>query len=242
MCFIVEQIITICYIKRYLLIEVIIFFSGPNHPLCFLRVYHILINMRLDHQIIASWIEPKSSVLELCCGEGDLLYYLKHNKQATVEGVEPLKSRVECCYEKGLSVLQGGINTDECNYPDDCYDYIILSQSLQQIQDSLNLIEALLCIGRKVIIRFPNCGHWSIRLKLFNTDHIPRRMDLSVCDIRALTINNFTKFIGELGADIIRTAAIKAADNKRKSDQIVKILPNLFATYGIFMIGKKNAL
>ncbi len=100
--------------------------------------------MRFDLQIIASWIEPGSRVIDLGCGEGDLLKFLIHHKGATGTGIEHNESKVTQCIEKGLSVLQGDINEEVLDYPENTFDYVILSQTLQQVYepDALDSIHA----------------------------------------------------------------------------------------------------
>ena len=89
--------------------------------------------MRFDLHLIASWITPGSRVLDLGCGEGSLLEYLIQNKNVKGSGIEQNESRVAKCIEKGLSVLQGDINSELEDYPDNSFDYVILSQTLQQV-------------------------------------------------------------------------------------------------------------
>ncbi|MFW5902032.1 MAG: methionine biosynthesis protein MetW, partial [Thermodesulfobacteriota bacterium] len=108
--------------------------------------------MRYDLQIIAAWIQPGSKVIGLGCGEGDLLYYLKQQKQVRATGVEILESRVAACINKGLTVIQGDINEEVADYADDTFDYVVLSQTLQQVYDPLALIRSMLRIGKKVVV------------------------------------------------------------------------------------------
>ena len=96
--------------------------------------------LRYDLKIIASWIEPESKVLGLGCGEGDLLYWLKKEKNVQERGIEIEESKVVKCIEKGISVLQGDINEEMEDYPDNAFDYAICSQTLQQVYEPSNLI------------------------------------------------------------------------------------------------------
>ena len=124
---------------------------------------------RFDLQIIASWIKPGSRILDLGCGEGDLLLYLKQNKGVNGIGIESRESKVALCISKGLSVLQGDINEEVLDYREDTFDYVILSQTLQQVYYPEKLLKSLLAIGKKVIVSFPNFSHWSIRLQVLLT-------------------------------------------------------------------------
>lgn len=197
--------------------------------------------MRFDLQIIASWIEPGSKVLDLGCGEGDLLYFLRGNKEVDGTGVEQAEAKVVQCIEKGLSVLQGDMNEEVMDYPDNTFDYVILSQTLQQVYKPAELIQSLLRIGKKGIVSFPNFSHWRIRLQLLATGLAPITKQLpyewyNTPNIRVITIKDFRRFSKEVGFDILREVAINT-NNQDKRGDIIHLLPSFRATYGIFMIG-----
>jgi len=197
--------------------------------------------MRFDLQIIASWIEPGSKVLDLGCGEGELLYFLKKNKQVDGTGIERVESKVARCIEKGVPVLQGDINEEIQDYPDDTFDYVILSQTLQQVYEPAMLIQSQLRIGKKGIVSFPNFSCWNVRLQLLATGYAPITKQLpyewyDTPNIRVITLKDFRKFSKEVGFKIIKEVAINTQNHDR-SGGIIKFLPTLFATYGIFLIG-----
>ncbi len=198
--------------------------------------------MRFDLKIIASWIKPSSKVLGLGCGEGDLLYYLKTEKNVRETGIEIKEDRVAVCIEKGLSVLQGNINREVKDYSDKSFDYCILSQTLQQVYDPEGLIREMLRVGKKVIISFPNFGHIKIRFQLLSTGKAPVSRELpyqwyDTPNIRVLTLENFKIFSNKIGFDIYKEAAIRPGEESHRG-KIIKFMPNIFATYGIYMIGK----
>ncbi|MBU0730342.1 MAG: methionine biosynthesis protein MetW [Proteobacteria bacterium] len=198
--------------------------------------------MRFDLKLIASWIEPGAKVLDLGCGEGDLLLYLREQKKVCGTGIEQDEAEVAECIAKGLSVLQGDLNQEIHDYPKKAFDYVILSQTLQQVYEPDILISGLLRIGKKVIVSFPNFSHWSIRLQILLTGYAPKNQQLpydwyNTPNIRVITMKDFRKFTRKLGYKIIKETAINTHYQDRHGS-IIKFLPNLFATYGIFMIEK----
>jgi len=197
---------------------------------------------RFDLQVIASWIKPGSRVLDLGCGEGDLLHYLKLNKGVVGTGIENRESKVALCIAKGLSVLQGDINNEVLDYQDDTFDYVVLSQTLQQVYYPERLLKTLLVIGRKVIVSFPNFSHWSIRLQVLLTGMAPKNEQLpyewyNTPNIRVITLKDFRKFTRAQGCKVLKEVAINTHHHNTKG-HIVAFLQNWRATYGIFLIGK----
>jgi len=198
--------------------------------------------VRFDLQIIASWIEPGSKVLDLGCGEGDLLYFLRENKQVIGAGIECVEAKVVRCIAKGLSVLQGDMNEEVLDYDDDTFDYVILSQTLQQVYEPAKLIQSMLRIGKEGIVSFPNFSHWGIRLQLLVKGQaiITRQLPYEWYDtpnIRIITINDFRRFSRKVGFSILKEVAINT-DRHDRQGNIVGFLPNLRATYGIFLMSK----
>ncbi len=196
--------------------------------------------MRFDLRVIASWIEPGAKVICLGCGEGDLLYFLKKNKQIIGTGIDNNEDKVARCIERGLSVLQGDINEELSDYPDGAFDYVVLSQTLQQIYEPSTLLRAMLRIGKKGIVSFPNFSHWRIRLQLLFTGCAPVSHQLpfdwyDTPNIRVITIKDFRKYSKKVGFKILKEVAINS-NGRNKQENITKFLPNLLATYGIFMI------
>jgi len=201
-------------------------------------------SMRYDLQIIASWIEPGSKVIDLGCGEGDLLRHLIARKGVQGTGIEINEEKAARCIEKGLSVLQGDINAEVHDYPEGSFDYVILSQTLQQVYQPDALIHAMLRIGRKGIVSFPNFSHWQMRLQLLFRGHAPVSRQLpyqwfDTPNIRVITLKDFRKFVHDVGLRILKEAAIDTHSEDRYGS-IVEWFPNLRATYGIFMIGAKG--
>jgi methionine biosynthesis protein MetW len=199
--------------------------------------------IRYDLQIIASWIEPGSRVLDLGCGEGDLLQHLIAHKAVTGAGIEHNEEKVARCIEKGLSVLQGDISQEVLDYPDNAFDYVILSQTLQQVYEPAALIRSMLRIGHKGIVSFPNFSHWGIRVQVIFTGYAPVSRQLpyqwyDTPNIRVITLKDFRKFVHEVELRVLDEVAINTHSQDRYG-RIIAFLPNLRATYGIYLIGKK---
>lgn len=200
--------------------------------------------MRFDLEIIASWIDPGSRVLDLGCGEGDLLLYLKENKQVIGTGIELSEQKVVTCIDKGLSVLQGDINKEVEDYADNTFDFVVLSQTLQQVYEPDALINELLRIGKKVVVSFPNFSHWSCRLQLLFYGKAPKTKQLpygwyNTPNIRVMTLEDFKSFAKEKHFQILKKVAINT-HNQDEHGNIIHFLANLRATYGIMLIGNKN--
>lgn len=200
----------------------------------------LLKNTRFDLQIIASWIKPNSQVLDLGCGNGDLLDYLRNYKQVKGTGIEMSEQKVARCIERGLTVLQGDFMEEVNDYPDHRFDYVILSQTLQQVMEPQILIPELLRVGKRVIVSFPNFGHWMIRLQVLFAGHAPVTDQLpyewfNTPNIRVITISDFKRFLKKTGVKLVREVAINTHHHDRKG-HIVRYLDNIRATYGIMLL------
>jgi methionine biosynthesis protein MetW len=199
-------------------------------------------NIRFDLRIIASTIEPGSRVLDLGCGNGDLLAWLAANKKINGTGIEQDKTKAAACIARGLSVLQGDLNEEVDDYPDCSFDYVILSQTLQQVFEPARLLFSLARIGRKVIVSFPNFSHYSIRLQLLCKGIAPKNDQLPYSwydspNIRVITLKDFKKFARDVGYNILREIAI-SSDPASSEGRIIRNFINIRAAYGVYIIEK----
>ena len=202
-------------------------------------------HIRFDLQVIASLIEPGSRVLDLGCGSGELLAWLAAARDVRGAGIEQDKDKAARCIARGLSVLHGDLNTEVEDYPDASFDYVILSQTLQQVYEPARLLRSLARIGRGVIVSFPNFSHWTIRLQLLWRGMAPKNDQLPYSwydtpNIRVITLADFRCFARDVGYRIVREIAIDT-DTASRSGTIVEFLADWRATYGIFIIEQKNS-
>ncbi|MEJ2034447.1 MAG: methionine biosynthesis protein MetW [Deltaproteobacteria bacterium] len=196
--------------------------------------------MRFDLQVIASWIEPGARVVDLGCGEGELLSFLKEEKGVKAVGIEKDEHEVSACIAKGLSVLHGDFSQEVDDYPPNAFDYVVLSQTLQQVYEPVVLLQKLLAIGRRVIVSFPNFSHWRIRWQLLSSGHAPVSRELPFAwyetpNIRVITLKDFRKFARERGITIYGQAAVGRFRNGE--GRLLRFLPDWRASSGIFLIG-----
>ena len=198
--------------------------------------------IRVDLQLIADMVAPKSRVLDVGCGDGALLDYLGQFKQVDGRGVELSQAGVNACVAHGLSVVQGDADTDLAQYPEDAFDYVILSQTLQATRDPEKVVRNLVRIGRKAIVSFPNFGHWRIRWSLLWTGRMPETETIparwyNTPNIHFCTILDFVDLCAELDIDIERSLSINPQGhaNSLRSHH----LANYFGEQGMFLLRKR---
>jgi len=198
--------------------------------------------MRFDLQIIASFVEEKSRVLDLGCGKGNLLEFLKLNKQVEGYGIEIDEDKVIAGIERGLPILRGDIIEETQDYADDTFDYVFLSLTLQQVYNPENVMKEMLRIGKKGIVSFPCFNHVSIKLQLLFTSKAPVTKELpyewyDTPNIRVVTLKDFRIFCAKHKIKILKEYAI-SSHYKATTGKIVRFFPNWRARYGIFLLSR----
>src|SRR5579884_489529 len=193
---------------------------------------------RLDYAMIAEIVEPGSRVLDLGCGEGELLAWLRNHKHVDASGVEIDPNKVRHAIARGVSVYQSDIDKGLADYPDGTFDFVILSQTLQEMLYPLRVLREILRVGRHAIITFPNFGHWTTRLAHLLSGRSPRT-ELFPYDwyespnLHFLTIDDFIVLCREQNWIIERQIFVR---KNRK----VRWFPNLFAEVAVFSIRPSN--
>ena len=194
---------------------------------------------RVDYELIESLIEPESSVLDVGCGDGQLLANLALDKNVKGKGIELKQDLVLACINRGLSTIQYDVDRGLANYGDKSFDYVILSQTVQTLKDPEKAFKELLRVGRKVIVSFPNFAHWRCRWQLFFrgkapvTEHLPFGWHNSP-NIHFLSLKDFDRFCEDLG--VIVEKRIPLAKPRLWP---VKFSPNLFAEQVIYVTSKE---
>lgn len=163
--------------------------------------------LRPDLQIVADWIEPGSRVLDIGCGTGELMDYLGKHKQVDARGIEVRRAKVNSCVAAGLSVIRGNANTDLSLYPAGSFDYVVLTQTLQRVEQPREVLEELIRIGARAIVSIPNFGYWRNRLELLLCGRMPVTKHLdqpwyATKNTHLCTIRDFVDLTEELGLTV----------------------------------------
>lgn len=198
--------------------------------------------IRPDHRLVWTMIGGGTRVLDVGCGDGVLLDALARSKNVDARGIEISRAGVAACVAKGLAVIQGDADTDLADYPDDCFDFVVLSQTLQATHRPRQVLEQMLRIGRNAVVSFPNFGHWRMRTHLLIhgtmpvTEHLPDTW-YNTPNIHFCTIRDFVALADELKARIVRADALDAA-GRPVGVQMPWWFWNLMGEQGIFWLAR----
>ncbi len=198
--------------------------------------------MKNEFQVIAELIEKEKKVLDVGCGDGTLMEFLKNNKKTNIRGLEISKSKVQECIAKGLTVIEGNAEKDLEQFPDKSFDYVVLSQTLQAFLNPELVINDLLRVGKKAIVTIPNFGYWRIRLHLLLKGTMPITKTLpdewyNTPNIHMCSIKDFFQFVKSRNIKIFKSLAINNQNTSIINDKNLTI-KNFFADLGIFLIEK----
>ena len=198
--------------------------------------------MKQEFKIIADLIEKNTRVLDVGCGDGVLMEFLKNNKKINIRGIEISKKNVQKCVEKSLTVIEGDAEKDLIQFPDRSFDFVILSQTLQAFLNPEIVINELLRVGKKAIVTIPNFGFWKVRLHLLIKGTMPITKNLpdewhNTPNLHMCTIKDFFIFCKNREIKLDKALAFHNKKTSLIKDSNLNI-KNLSAELGIFLIEK----
>lgn len=201
-------------------------------------------DLRPDHQLIAEMVATGARVIDVGCGDGALLQALAAHKAVDARGIELAREKVNACVARGLSVIQGDADGDLADYPDDAFDYAILSLTIQATRYPKTVLENLLRIGRRAIVSFPNFGHWKIRGGLLLggrmpvTDNLPESW-YETPNAHLCTIYDFADLVKIVDAEVEDAFSFNARGRRLGIKQSIW-LQNLLGEKAVFLLKRKH--
>ena len=198
--------------------------------------------MKKEFKIIANLIDKETRVLDVGCGDGTLMEFLRINKQIDIRGIEISKINVQKCIGKGLTVIEGDAEKDLSQFPDGSFDFVILSQTLQAFLNPEKVISELLRVGKKAIVTIPNFGYWKVRLHLLIKGTMPITRSLpdewyNTPNLHMCTIKDFFIFCENRKINLYKSIALQNLKSSKITNANLA-LKNLTAVLGIFLIEK----
>ena len=199
--------------------------------------------MKKEFQIISELVKNNSRVLDVGCGDGILMKYLKENKNVDSRVLEISKEKVQMCIAEGLSVIEGNAEDDLKQFPDLSFEYAILGQTLQAFYKPEKVIDDLLRVSKKAIITIPNFGYWKIRIHLLLKGTMPVNKHLpnewyNTPNLHMCTIKDFVNFCDKKNINLFRSIALHEETVTEINNKNLNI-KNLFSELGIFLVEKK---
>ena len=188
---------------------------------------------RADFEAIAGWVRPGSSVLDLGCGDGLLLKYLKQSHKIRGYGIEIADDNIIACVKNGVNVIQSDLERGLAGFDADSFDFVVLSQTLQAMRHTEEIVTDMLRVGREAIVSFPNFGNWRARLQV-GLGRMPVSGELpyqwfDTPNVHLCTIDDFEDFCEQHGVDVLERIVLH--EGRR-----LAFLPNLFGSLAVFRI------
>ena len=198
--------------------------------------------MKKEFEIISELIENNTRVLDVGCGDGILMKYLKEEKNIDTRGLEISKKNVQNCTSKGLSVIEGNAEKDLYQFPNLSFDYVILSQTLQAFYNPEKVIDDLLKVANKAIVTIPNFGHWKVRIHLLLKGTMPVTKNLpnewyNTPNLHMCTIKYFFNFCSKKKIELYKSIALSGEKTSTINTGNINI-KNLSSELGVFLIKK----
>ena len=195
-------------------------------------------SLRADLQIIEKWIKPASQVLDLGCGNGELLHYLQNHKQVHGYGLEIDPNNINACIDKGVNVIEKNLDHSLDNFEDQSFDTVVMTQALQAVHYPDRILEDMLRIGRAAILTFPNFGHWRCRLYLGTKGRMPVSEFMpytwyNTPNIHFCTFKDFEQLCHERSVRILDRLVV---DQTHRSSVLSAMWPNLLGEVAIYRV------
>lgn len=196
--------------------------------------------MRADLRVVADLINPQARVLDLGCGEGDLLAHLQRDKQVNGYGLDVDADNIRICLSKGVNVIEQNLDEGLANFDDNSFDMVVMTETLQSVRRPDRLLKEMLRIGEECIVTFPNFGHWRCRAQLVLrgrmplATHLPHRW-FDTPNIHLCTFKDFEQLCADTGLNIIQRRVV---DPKHTEHRLASALPNLFGTIAFYRLGR----
>ena len=195
-------------------------------------------SLRADLEIIQQWIRPGSRVLDLGCGEGQLLRHLRDHKQVQGYGLEIDPDKISSCIRHGVNVMEQNLDESLDNFEDNSFDTVVMTQSLQAMHYPDRVLEDMLRIGHDCIVTFPNFAHWRLRLKIALWGTMPASRALpnrwyNTPNIHLCTVHDFEALCREKNADIVRRHFVNHA---HRAQAAMRLLPNVLGEIALYQL------
>lgn len=196
--------------------------------------------MRLDLRLAERWIQPQSRVLDLGCGDGELLAHLRDSFDVKGYGLEIDEEKINDCVGRGVNVIQQNLNKGLSNFGDNSFDSVIMTQALQAVEKPDQLLNDMLRVGKQAIITFPNFAHWKTRSYLFFKGQMPVSEALPYSwydtpNIHLCTFRDFEALCQKLDIKILNRLAV---DDDQQGSFLMKYLPNLMGEVAIYRVSR----
>jgi len=199
---------------------------------------HVSLAGRPDFEAIAAWVTPAATVLDLGCGDGLLLKFLAASRDVKGYGIEIADENVLACVSRGVNVIQGDLERGLQGFDAGSFDYVILSQTLQAMRHTEDIVLEMLRVGRQAIVTFPNFGHWQARWQVALGGRMPVSKTLpyewyDTPNVHLCTIRDFERFCADHSIRILERVVLHAG-------QRVAFLPNLLGSLAVFRFEKRH--
>jgi len=196
--------------------------------------------LRPDLKIIGDWIRPGSRILDLGCGDGALLAYLRDQRQVRGYGLEIDADKITRCIQAGVNVIHTDLEAGLSDFDDNSFDYVLMTQTLQTVRHTERLLDDMLRVGREGVVTFPNFGHWKCRLQLALGGRMPVVKTLphawyNTPNIHLFTIRDFEQLCRDKGIQLLQCVVL---DHAHRLSPGLQLFPNLLGEIALYHLGR----